>query len=212
MELKNKYYDDKNCIEAGVDEAGRGCLFGPVHAAIVLWDPSITIPSNIKITDSKKMTKLQRDKAYKYIIENAIDWSVGYCDPAIIDEINILNATKRAMRRAFGCLNVRPDVVLIDGNQTFSSSVMPNRCVTDDKDCEFITVLQGDSKFVSIAAASILAKVSHDNYIVSMCNEDPTLDYKYNLRSNMGYGTKNHRDGIKQHGLTPLHRHSFKLK
>ena len=210
--LKSKYFEENNFLEAGVDEAGRGCLFGRVYAGIVIWDPNITIPDKITITDSKKLSKKRRDLAFDFIKEHAIDWAVGFCEPSEIDTFNILNSTKIAMRRSLASLNITPDVILIDGNQDFSNSIQNTQeCVINKKECKHITITQGDSKFLSIAAASILAKVSHDNYISKLCTSYPLLDLHYGLLSNMGYGTLKHRNGIKEHGLHDLHRRSFKV-
>ena len=210
--LKSKYFEDNNLLEAGVDEAGRGCLFGRVFAGIVIWNPHTVIPDNIYITDSKKLTKNRRNLAFNFIKENAIDWAIGFCEPSEIDTFNILNSTKIAMRRSLASLNITPDVILIDGNHDFYNNIQKtDECLINKKECKQITIVQGDSKFLSIAAASILAKVSHDNYICKLCTSYPLLDLHYGLLSNMGYGTLKHRNGIKEHGLHDLHRRSFKV-
>lgn len=194
-----------NEIEAGIDEAGRGPLFGRVYTACVILPKSSCISLDpIYIKDSKKFTskKKLRD-AYEYIIENALDYSITYCDEKIIDKKNILQATIYSMHKSVNTLNIRPDKLLVDGNYfkpyLDESGFIPH-----------MSIKGGDNTYMSIAAASILAKVSRDEYIDDLCESYPELNEKYSISTNKGYGTKKHMDGIKQYGITPWHRLSFK--
>ena len=218
--MKPCFYENGKFLEAGVDEAGRGSLLGRVYAAIVVWDPNTIIPENIKIVDSKKLSKSKRDESYNFIINNAIDWAIGFADEQTIDKINILNATKLSMNKALFSLNIKPSVILIDGIHDFVINELPDVCIIEDDNYNndyidnsiHITIPKGDSLYTSIAAASIIAKVSHDNYIKRICTENKYLAEKYDLLSNMGYGTNNHKSGIKLHGLSDFHRKSFNIK
>nr|QFG74262.1 MAG: ribonuclease HII [Megaviridae environmental sample] len=204
LKFKNSYY------EIGVDEAGRGPLIGPVYAAAVFWDK----PSNESIIDSKKLTKKKRKLAYEWITENIKYYGIGSASVEEIDNLNILHATKLAMKRAINNLidklsedNIKPKHVIIDG--CYWEKYHEFMC---DKTINLESVVKGDNKYLSIAAASILAKESHDNYIRDLVNLNPLLDANYKLLSNMGYGTKAHREGIIKHGLSAEHRKSFKIK
>ena len=198
-----KFYNNieinKDMIEVGLDEAGRGPLIGRVYAAVVNWGDT---PENINVNDSKKISAKKRADVLKWIKENVDEWAVGYAEPEEIDKINILEATKLSMDRALEQLKFKPNYVIIDG------------CGWEKKFPEYnlTSIVKGDSKFYSIAAASILAKEYHDDYIKSICLENPDLDEKYGLLSNMGYGTKKHIEGIHKYGLSKYHRKSFKLK
>jgi len=188
-------------LEAGIDEAGRGPLFGRVYAGVCIWNPEIKTDL---IRDSKKLSARKRQIAYDFIKENAIDYAVGWEDEKTIDKINILQATQSAMHKGIRELLVRPVHLLVDGN-FFRAYIdeegrnIPHTCVE-----------RGDSEYISIAAASILAKVEHDKYIEDMCDKYENLDEFYGLRSNKGYGTKKHMDGIKKYGVTEWHRKSFR--
>ena len=189
--LKSHYY--KNLIEAGCDEAGRGCLAGCVYAAAVILPPDY---QNELLNDSKKLTAKKRYALRKEIERDAIAWAVGIVTPEEIDKINILNASFLAMHRALDQLKVRPQAVIVDGNRFTPYQNLP-----------FTTIVKGDGKYLSIAAASILAKTYRDDYMLSLAEEYPQYDWQ----SNMGYPTKNHRQAIRQHGITPYHRKSYNL-
>lgn len=189
--LKSHYYED--LIEAGCDEAGRGCLAGSVYAAAVILPPDY---QNELLNDSKKLTAKKRYALREEIERDAIAWAVGIVTPEEIDKINILNASFLAMHRALDQLKVRPQAVIVDGNR-----------FTPYKNLPFTTIVKGDGKYLSIAAASILAKTYRDDYMLSLAEEYPQYDWQ----SNMGYPTKNHRQAIRQHGITPYHRKSYNL-
>lgn len=178
-------------IKAGIDEAGRGPLAGPVVAAAIIIDPSFTIDG---IDDSKKLSPAFREELYEKIT-SAYIWSVGIVSAEEIDEINILNATKKACVLAEAGLKIRPDVVLVDGNMKFS-------------DPRFKSVVKGDSISVSIAAASVIAKVTRDRIMKELDLKCPG----YLWSKNMGYGTKGHIDSLRSLGLSPFHRRSFIAK
>ena len=198
-----KTYYDSELLEAGIDEAGRGPMFGRVYtaAAIIPQDDTFVRPF---IKDSKKLSEKKRKEAFEYIKENAIDWSVSWKDETYIDNRNIYNATYESMHATLDQLNVRPEYILVDGSDfqiyTENCEIIPHKCV-----------VKGDNEYASIAAASILAKVSRDNYIDEMCDKYPLLDEYYDLRNNKGYGTKKHLDGIRHYGISPWHRKSFGL-
>tara|TARA_B110001452_G_scaffold88778_1_gene72761 strand:- start:665 stop:1297 length:633 start_codon:yes stop_codon:yes gene_type:complete len=196
-------YLNENTLEVGMDEAGRGPLFGRVYVAAVILPPE---DFNHEIMrDSKKLSERKRLIAYDYIKDYAIDWVVHYKDEKYIDEHNIFKANYDAMHEALDKLMVTPEHILIDGNYWKYYT---------DKEGNYIshtTVVKGDNKFTSIAAASILAKVSRDNYIYKFCDDYPLLDEHYSIRSNKGYGAKSHIEGIKKHGITKWHRKSFGL-
>jgi ribonuclease HII len=196
--LKSSYSED--CLEVGLDEAGRGPLFGRVYVGAAILPPDDFDHSLMR--DSKKLSARKRLQAFDYIKENAIDWSVAYFDEIQIDEINILNATFGAMHKALDILQVRPELILVDGSHfkpyTFENEKASHICIE-----------KGDNTYSSIAAASILAKVSHDKYIDDLCDEHEYLNKFYGLSSNKGYGTAQHLAGIKQHGITKWHRKTF---
>ena len=189
--LKSHYYE--SLIEAGCDEAGRGCLAGSVYAAAVI------LPSDYQnelLNDSKKLTAKKRYTLREEIERDAIAWAVGIVTPEEIDKINILNASFLAMHRALDQLKVRPGAVIVDGNRFKPYQDLPST-----------TIVKGDGKFLSIAAASILAKTYRDDYMLSLAEEYPQYDWQ----SNMGYPTKKHRQAIREHGITPYHRKSYNL-
>ena len=186
-------FHTKNKIEAGCDEAGRGCLAGPVVAAAVI------LPSNFRneiLNDSKKLTEKKRYALRPIIEKNALAWAVGVVDNKEIDEINILNASFLAMHRALDQLGKLPDSILVDGNRFTAYNKIEHHCI-----------VKGDGIYMSIAAASILAKTYRDDMMHKLAKEFPF----YGWERNMGYPTKMHREGIRQHGTTPLHRMSFQL-
>lgn len=188
-----KSYFDKNLIEAGCDEAGRGCLAGPVYASAVI------LPKNYKnkwLNDSKKLSDKDRYELRPEIEDQAICWAIGIVNHKEIDEINILNASFLAMHRAVDKLKTKPELLLIDGNRFKAYKKIPHQCI-----------IKGDGKFLSIAAASILAKTYRDDHMQVMAKKYP----EYNWDNNMGYPTKKHRDAIRKHGVTPIHRLTFQL-
>ena len=177
--------------EAGCDEAGRGCLAGPVVAAAVVFPKDYW---NDAINDSKQLSEKQRVKLRDEIIRDAVSYGIGMCDNQEIDNINILQASLLAMHRALDALTVRPELIIIDGNKWKDYHQTP-----------FQTVVKGDAKFLSIAAASILAKTYRDEWMVKVAAEYPL----YNWEKNKGYPTKDHRLAIIEHGVCPLHRLSY---
>lgn len=189
--LKSHYYE--SLIEAGCDEAGRGCLAGSVYAAAVILPPDY---QNELLNDSKKLTAKKRYALREEIERDAIAWAVGIVTPEEIDKINILNASFLAMHRALDQLSVRPEAVIVDGNRFKPYQDLPST-----------TIVKGDGKYLSIAAASILAKTYRDDYMLSLAEEYPQYDWQ----SNMGYPTKKHRQAIREHGITPYHRKSYRL-
>ena len=189
-EYENQLKENGYKIVCGVDEAGRGPLAGPVFAAAVILPDGL---DELGINDSKKLSEKKRDALFELIKEKAIAWSVASASEQEIDEINILNATFLAMQRAVEGLSVKPDAALIDGNRR------PNTGV------EEMTLVKGDAKSISIAAASILAKVSRDRYLTELDEKYP----QYQFSRHKGYPTKLHYEMIKEHGISPVHRLSF---
>lgn len=189
--LKNYY--EQGRVEAGCDEAGRGCLAGSVYAAAVILPPDY---QNERLNDSKKLTARQRYALRQDIERDAVAWAVGVVTPQEIDQINILNASILAMHRALDQLQVRPEAIIVDGNR-----FKPYR------DLPHTTIVKGDGKYLSIAAASILAKTYRDDEMIRLAQEYPDYDWQHN----MGYPTRKHREAIRQHGLTPYHRRTFNL-
>jgi ribonuclease HII len=188
---ENKYKDLGYKFICGVDEVGRGCLFGPLVSASVImpFDEESIIEG---INDSKKLSEKKRNILYKEIIERSISYSVCFIEPSIIDEINIYNATKLAMTNAINNMSVKADFVLIDAMKL-------------DIGIENLPIIKGDSKSYSIASASIIAKVVRDNYIIDIAKKYPF----YNLEKNKGYGTKAHIDALEKYGETEEHRKTF---
>lgn len=189
--LKSHYYE--GLVEAGCDEAGRGCLAGSVYAAAVILPENY---ENDMLNDSKKLSAKKRYVLREIIERDALAWAVGIVTPEEIDRINILNASFLAMHRALDQLGTHPEVIIIDGNR-----FKPYR------DLPFTTIVKGDGKYLSIAAASILAKTYRDDYMLSLAEEYPQYDWQ----SNMGYPTKKHREAIRKYGITPFHRKSYNL-
>lgn len=181
-------------IEAGCDEVGRGCLCGPVVAAAVIIDEHFD--QNL-INDSKQLSFKTRMELDSYIKEQAIDFAIAELPPEFIDQHNILNASIHAMHKALDQLKARPELILVDGNKFHPYNYIPHQCI-----------VKGDSKFLSIAAASILAKNYRDLLMIKLHEEFP--DYGWN--KNMGYATKIHREALKKLGPTPYHRKSFRLE
>lgn len=189
--LKNAYYINK--VEAGCDEAGRGCLAGSVFAAAVILPPDY---ENELLNDSKQLSEKKRYLLRSMIEKDALAWAVGVVTAVEIDKINILNASFLAMHRALDALSVRPEAIIVDGNRFKPYHDMPHT-----------TIVKGDGKYLSIAAASILAKTYRDDYMKAIAEEFPQYDWQ----SNKGYPTKKHRAAIKEYGISPYHRKSFTL-
>ncbi|MGI6222726.1 MAG: ribonuclease HII [Prevotella sp.] len=189
--LKNHYYINK--VEAGCDEAGRGCLAGSVFAAAVILPLDYDNP---RLNDSKKLSPHQRYALREEIQRDAVAWAVGEVSPAEIDKINILHASFLAMHRALDQLSVHPEALIIDGNHFDPYGDLP-----------FTTIIKGDGKYQAIAAASILAKTYRDDYMARLAEEYPMYDWQ----SNKGYPTQRHREALHRYGPSPYHRHSFHL-
>ena len=189
--LESCYYQGK--VEAGCDEAGRGCLAGSVYAAAVILPEGY---QNELLNDSKQLTEKKRYALREMIEHDAVAWAVGIVTPEEIDKINILNASILAMHRALDQLKVRPEAIIVDGNRFKTYKDLPHT-----------TIVKGDGKYLSIAAASILAKTYRDDYMNQLAEEYPQYDWK----ANKGYPTKMHRDAIRQYGITPYHRKTFNM-
>lgn len=188
-----KSYYQQNTIEAGCDEAGRGCYAGPVFAAAVILPPGFAHPD---LNDSKKVTATKREELRQIIEANAISYAVAMVDNNEIDRINILKASFKAMHLALDALTVKPELLLIDGNRFIAYNKIAHRCI-----------IKGDGLYASIAAASILAKTGRDDYMRKLHTEFP----QYNWQKNKGYGTAEHRKAIEEFGLCTYHRRSFNI-
>ena len=196
-------YYEKDKLELGIDEAGRGCLFGPVSVAGVIWldeEPDLSI----EIKDSKKLSVKKRLLAYDYILENSIANNSVLIHHDDIDKDNILKSTLKGMHKCVDNIldYISIDTILVDGNQFKLYMDKNGDCVNHQ------CIINGDNIYKSIAAASILAKVNRDNYILNLCEEYPELK-KYDIHNNKGYGTKKHLDAIKEYGITKWHRKTF---
>jgi ribonuclease HII len=195
--LASHYYE--GLVEAGCDEAGRGCLAGAVYAAAVILPADY---QNEWLNDSKQLTEHRRYQLREQIERDAVSWAVGIVSPEEIDKINILNASILAMHRALDQLTVRPQAIIVDGNRfkpyhdPESGLLLPHT-----------TIVKGDGKYLSIAAASILAKTYRDDYMNGLALTHPQYDWQ----SNKGYPTRKHRDAIRQYGITPYHRRTYNL-
>jgi ribonuclease HII len=183
----------ENLVEAGCDEAGRGCLAGPVFAAAVIFPHGFTHPW---LNDSKKLSAGQREELRILIEKEAVAWAVGSVDHETIDRINILNASILAMHKAIDQLSIKPQLILADGNRFHPYPGIPHRCI-----------IKGDAIYLSIAAASILAKTYRDDFMLNLDLAYP----QYGWKTNKGYPTKAHRNAISRYGITGLHRKSFRL-
>ena len=192
-EIENRYFAEGMTVVCGVDEAGRGPLAGPVCAAAVILPPNLELPG---LTDSKKLSDKRRRELYPVIMEQAVAYGIGMASHEEIDQINILQATFLAMERALEQLRVRPDLVLIDGNRKKDFGIPAE------------TVVKGDSLSASIAAASVLAKVTRDDIMIAMAQENPG----YGFEIHKGYGTKAHYDALRTLGPSPIHRMTFLKK
>lgn len=182
-----------DCIEAGCDEAGRGCLAGPVFAAAVILKPGFR---SEELNDSKQLSEKERNRLRLVIEQNALCHAVAMCAPDEIDKLNILRASVKAMHKALDKLTVTPGHILIDGNRFYSFKQIPHTCV-----------IKGDGKYLSIAAASVLAKTYRDEYMQNLHKQFPV----YGWAHNKGYPTRAHREAIKRHGITIHHRRTFHL-
>ena len=189
--LKSHYYE--GLVEAGCDEAGRGCLAGAVFAAAVILPPDY---ENALLNDSKQLSERRRYQLRTEIERDALSWAVGIVGPDEIDRINILRASILAMHRALDQLQPRPEAVIVDGNR-----------FTRWQDVPYTTIIKGDGKYLSIAAASILAKTYRDDYMLRLADDYPQYDWQHNK----GYPTPAHREAIRRYGPTPLHRRTFNL-
>ncbi|MCQ2309246.1 MAG: ribonuclease HII [Bacteroidales bacterium] len=188
-----KQYYTENLIEAGCDEAGRGCIAGPVVAAAVILPRGVDFPD---FDDSKKLTEKQREKLRIKVMENALAYGIGIVSAKEIDEINILNASFLAMHRAIDQLKVRPELLLIDGNRFNPYKGIKHQCIVG-----------GDAKYQSIAAASILAKTTRDHIMEEYHKDFP----QYNWLKNKGYPTPEHKNAVAEHGVSPIHRMTFNM-
>ena len=199
--LASHYYEGK--VEAGCDEAGRGCLAGSVYAAAVILPDGY---QNELLNDSKQLTEKRRYELRSIIERDAVAWAVGIVTPEEIDKINILNASILAMHRALDQLKVRPEAIIVDGNR-FKKYSPPLFGGGRGEALPHTTIVKGDGKYLAIAAASILAKTYRDDYMNRLAEEYPQYDWL----SNKGYPTKKHREAIRQYGITPYHRRSYNL-
>ena len=189
--LESHYYQGK--VEAGCDEAGRGCLAGSVYAAAVIFPEDY---QNAELNDSKQLTDKRRKQLREIIEHDAIAWAIGVVTPDEIDKMNILNASILAMHRALDQLKVCPEAIIVDGNRFKPYQNLPHT-----------TIVKGDGKYLSIAAASILAKTYRDDYMDQLAQTYPQYDWL----SNKGYPTKKHREAIRKYGITPFHRKTFNM-
>jgi len=199
--LASHYYTGK--VEAGCDEAGRGCLAGSVYAAAVIFPEDY---QNDELNDSKQLTDKRRKQLREIIQRDAVAWAVGIVTPEEIDRINILNASILAMHRALDQLKVHPEAIIVDGNR-FKPYTPPLSGGGRGEALPHTTIVKGDGKYLSIAAASILAKTYRDDYMDELAKEYPQYDWL----SNKGYPTKKHREAIRQYGITPYHRKTFNM-
>ena len=200
--LAPHYYEGK--IEAGCDEAGRGCLAGSVYAAAVILPDGYENPL---LNDSKQLTEKRRYELREQIERDAVAWAVGIVTPEEIDKINILNASILAMHRALDQLKVRPEAIIVDGNRFKPYRSLPQSGEDGGGFLPHTTIVKGDGKYMAIAAASILAKTYRDDYMNQLAKEYPQYDWQ----KNKGYPTKAHREAIRQYGTTPYHRMSYNL-
>jgi ribonuclease HII len=202
--LKSRYKYD-TLIECGLDEAGRGCLWGPFYAGAVIWKEEHLWDDELKklseeIKDSKKISAKKRERIYEGILKHAKAYGVGIVSSEEIDSWGMTKANRTAFERAISALQIAPQRIIIDG------------CLAIDSSLEQIVEPQLDNTYICVAAASILAKVSHDKAIIELIQKDSTLQDKYDLEHNKGYGTLNHRNGILKHGKHSLHRNLFLRK
>jgi ribonuclease HII len=193
-----EYYRTEGTIECGIDECGRGAYAGPVVAAAVIWPAEPVSYYDKYIRDSKKLSFKKRKEVAEYIRSNAIDYSVQFIDNNEIDKVNILQATFNAMHKCLDALSFPFEHILVDGDKFRIYQNIPHNCV-----------IKGDDKYINIAAASIIAKVARDEYMIQLSKK--TAYENYGWDTNMGYGTAEHRNAISVHGLTDMHRTSFNI-
>lgn len=198
--------DDK--VEAGIDEAGRGCFWGDMYAAAVIWPAEADWTAEVRVVseqlrDSKKISPKKRERLCDEIMRYAVAYGVGTVSAAEIDDNGMTWANQTAFARALDSLGSKPERILIDGILGLPGGT---------SDAEIHTIIEGDGQYMCIAAASILAKVSHDRWLQAQVDADPDLDVRYNLRSCKGYGTAKHRAGLEEFGLHPMHRRRFIVK
>lgn len=201
--LQSHFYNEYEW-EAGCDEAGRGCLAGSVYAAAVIFPRDYV---NAELNDSKQLTDKKRHQLREIIERDAVAWAVGVVTPEEIDKINILNASFLAMHRALDQLSVRPEAIIVDGNRFKPYKRLSQSGEDGGGFLPHTCIVKGDGKYLSIAAASILAKTYRDDYMDKLAEEYPQYDWQ----SNKGYPTRKHREAIKQYGITPYHRKSYNL-
>jgi ribonuclease HII len=215
--MLERFYNESNKYEFALDEAGRGCLFGRVYIACVVLPKDETLFDGKNIKDSKKFSSKKKiNEVAEYIKENALAWHISYKDEKVIDDINILNSTMRGMHDCLDNIILKLDskeeldksMAIVDGNYfiPYSKFVSSKMSIIE---LPHVKIEKGDGKYMAIAAASILAKTARDAYIEEMCKENPYLIEHYGLNTNMGYGTKKHLDGIREHGITEWHRKTF---
>jgi ribonuclease HII len=202
--LKSRYLEDTQ-IEAGIDEAGRGCLWGPLVAGAVIWLPESEWTDEIReisqnIKDSKKLSGKKRKILVEQIKNYAVDYGVGFVEASEIDSLGMSAANRLAFQRAISSLTVTPDRLIIDGILSINTEI------------EQHTEVEADGKYIPVAAASILAKETHDDYVIEACKKEPELQHRYDIVSCKGYGTQKHRDGLKTYGKHALHRRLFLRK
>ena len=208
--MLRSYSDPGQVLEACVNEAGRGCLAGPVVAAAVIWNPNLEDDVVHRIKDSKKISATERQVLRDYIKTHAISYGIGVASNDEIDDNNILRATLTAMHRALDDMHVSPDTILVDGN-VFRP--YKNRLWEDDDDPLYVNhvlCIKGDATYTGIAAASILAKTHHDDLVRTYVDNNPSCEL-YDWKNNMCYGTQKHIQAIHAHGTTPYHRKSFRI-
>jgi ribonuclease HII len=193
LQYENQAFENGFKLVCGIDEAGRGPLAGPVCAACVVLPKGVVIEG---VNDSKKLTPKKREELFGVITDTALDYGIGWANEKEIDEINILQATFLAMRRAFGALKIKPDIALIDGNAAPGLDIAQR------------TIIKGDAKSANIAAASVLAKVSRDRFMMSISEKYP----QYQFEKHKGYGTKLHYEMIEKYGICDIHRKTFLKK
>lgn len=201
--LQSHFYNEYEW-EAGCDEAGRGCLAGSVYAAAVIFPRDY---ENAELNDSKQLTDKKRHQLREIIQRDAVAWAVGVVTPEEIDKINILNASFLAMHRALDQLSVRPEAIIVDGNRFKPYKRLSQSGEDGGGFLPHTCIVKGDGKYLSIAAASILAKTYRDDYMDKLAEEYPQYDWQ----SNKGYPTRKHREAIKEYGITPYHRKSYNL-
>jgi len=214
-----KWYYQPDEIEVGIDEVARGCLLGRVYTGAVIWpydelevekteDQTGELLTPPITKDSKQYSPEKRLELYQYILDNALEVQYSYCDEKTVDKINILQATYKSMHQTLDQFTTSVDRILVDGDR-FKPYTRKDSITGDEEWIPYACFPKGDTKYLPISAASIVAKVEHDLYIKRLCDEYPELDQRYDLASNMGYGSQRHRDGIAKYGVSQFHRKTF---